>query len=141
MTSILDLPHPLVMLRFSITNVGAGATPVDGVPTGAQSSGATGYPVPSGYKFVPVYLHTVYNAARSAGTSTVKITDNGTELVGGPEALIDSTNTLTDDGSVNGDPASVPAGHTIGCSATGSGTFAPTTADADVVALGYYKPA
>lgn len=138
MSNELDLPHPLASYVFTITDVGA-AGPTDGILAGGNGKG--GPVVPTGYKFVPVFIDAEYNAARTGGTSTVKVTDNGTELVSGPEALIDTTNTLTDTGSVTGAPASVAAGHEISVSATGAGTFAPATADATVVLHGYYMPA
>lgn len=139
MANEFDRPHPLVAFQFAIANVGAGATPVDGTLMGAGIKG--GPIVPTGYKFVPVFIDVETNDARTAGTSTIKVTADGTELVGGPEALIDGTNTLKDTGLASSDADSVAAGEEIGVSATGSGTFAPTTADADVVLYGYFLPA
>jgi hypothetical protein len=139
MANLLDRPHPLASFQFTIANVGAGATPVDGILAGSNGKG--GPIVPTGYKFVPVFIDVETNDARTAGTSTIKATADGTELVGGPEALIDGTNTTKDTGSITGDPDSVAAGEEIGVSATGSGTFAPTTADADVILYGYFLPA
>lgn len=139
MANEFDRPHPLVAFQFVIANVGAGATPVDGTLTGAYVKG--GPIVPTGYKFVPVFIDVETNDARTAGTSTIKVTADGTELVGGPEALIDDTDTLADTGLATGDADSVAAGEEIGVSATGDGSFAPTTADADVVLYGYFLPA
>jgi hypothetical protein len=140
MPSILDLPHPLLCLRFTIADVVANAI-TDGIPPGAQTGGATGYPVPSGYRFIPVYLQAVINDACTAGSCTVAVTDSGTELTGGPEAVINTTDTLNDSGSVSGDPDSVPAGHLIGISANANSAFLPDgSADIDAFVLGYYKP-
>jgi hypothetical protein len=139
MANEFDLPHPLLTLAFTIANVGAGTTPVDGKLMGADAK--NGFIVPTGYKFVPVYLDAEINDARTAGTSTIKVTADGTELVGGPEALIDDTDTLADTGIVQGMPDSVAAGEEVGVSATGDGSFAPTTADADVIVVGYLMPA
>jgi hypothetical protein len=138
MSNELDLPHPLCAYVFTITDVGA-AGPTDGILAGGNGKG--GPVVPTGYKFVPVFIDAEYNAARTGGTSTVKVTAAGTELVGGPEALIDATNTTNDTGSITGAPDSVAAGEEIGVSATGAGTFAPATADATVIVHGYYMPA
>jgi hypothetical protein len=137
-SNLFERPHNLVVLQFTIANVGAGATPVDGVLVGGFKGGPI---VPTGMKFVPVFIDAEINDARTAGTSTIKVTGGAVELVGGPEALIDDTNTLADTGGVTGTPASVAAGVEVGVSATGSGTFAPTTADADVLVYGYYLPA
>jgi len=139
MANEFDRPHPLVAFLFVIANVGAGTTPVDGKLTGAGIKG--GPIVPAGYKFVPVFIDVETNDARTAGTSTIKVTADGTELVGGPEAVIAAApSTLVDTGMATGDADSVAAGEEIGVSATGDGSFAPTTADADVVLYGYFLP-
>lgn len=137
-SNILSLPHALVCFQFTIANVSAGTAPVDGILAGGN--GCNGPLVPAGYKFVPVFIDAEVNDARTAGSTTIKVTADGTELVGGPEALIDSTNTLRDTGSVTGAPDSIAAGEEIGVSATGNGSFAPTTADADVIVYGYFMP-
>jgi hypothetical protein len=139
MANELSRPHPLVSFQFTIANIDAGTTPVDGILAGGN--GKNGPIVPTGYKFSPVFIDAEINAARTAGTSTIKVTDNGTEIVSGPEALIDDTNTLADTGVVSGDPQKIAAAHEIGVSATGNGSFAPTTADADVILYGYFLPA
>lgn len=137
MANEFDRPEHLITLVFNIQNVGAGATPVDGVLGVAK----TGYVVPAGYSFVPVYLDALSNAARTAGTNVIQITDNGTEIKNGPDATLDATNTTADRGLVTGTPVTIAAGHIVGVSATGDGSFAPTTADADVVVQGYLIPA
>lgn|SRR5574341_357465 len=137
MANEFDRPHPLIVLHFEITDVGA-AGPTDGVLSGGTKAGLV---VPADYKFQAVYVDAKYNAARTGGTSTVKVTDDGTEIVGGPEAVIDATNTTAHQGKISGDPQKVAAGHIVGVSATGVGTFAPATADAAVVVIGYLLPA
>jgi hypothetical protein len=139
MANELSRPHPLVTFRYTIANVTAGTAPVDGILAGGN--GMNGPKVPTGYKFVPVFIDCEINDARTAGTSTVKVTVDGAEVTGGPEALIDGTNTLRDTGSVTGSPVIAAAATEIGVSATGDGSFAPTTADADVVLYGYFTPA
>jgi hypothetical protein len=141
MANELNLSHPLAVFQYTIANVGAGATPVDGILAGSPNTAPVGFLVPTGYKFVPVFIDARYNDARTGGTSTVKVTDNGAEVSGGPEALIDGTNTLRDTGSVTGAPVSIAAGREVSVSATGAGTFAPATADADVILYGYFLPA
>ena len=128
-------PHPYFSYTFTITNVGAGTTPVDGVMAGGNGLG--GPTVATGWRFYPVHVTAEYNDARTAGDSTVKVTADGTELVNGPEALIDATNTTNDDGSANFGPF-VDSGEEISVSATGDGSYAPTTGDATVVVEGFY---
>lgn len=129
--------HPLTTYSFLITDVGAGPTPVDGVVSGTTS---TGILIPAGYQFFPVTVSVDSNAARTAGTSTIKVTADGVELDNGPEAVLDATNTLADTGKVSPGFDAVKAGEKAGVSATGDGSFAPTTADATVLLAGYLVP-
>jgi len=134
MANEFNRPEQLMTLQFTIANVGAGTTPVDGVLAG--SNGKTGYVVPTGYAFEPVYIDVKYNADRTAGSSVVKVTSSGTELANGPTATIDDDPVNANQGlAVRSDR--VAAGAIVGVSATGDGSFAPTTADADVVLQGY----
>jgi len=128
-----------VTLQYTITNVGAGTTPVDG--TLASGNGMTGYTVPTGYEFHALHLNVEYNDARTAGDSTVKVTSGGTELTGGPEAVIDASNTTNANGSERPGADPIAAGNEVAVSATGDGSFAPTTADADVILIGVLLPA
>lgn len=138
MANEFERPEHLLALVYSVANVGAGTTPVDGI---VGVNGKTGFVVPTGMAFVPVWIDAFSNAARTAGTNTFKVTDNGTEVSGGPEATLDATNTTADTGIVTGAPVKIAAGHTVGVSANGDGSFAPTTADADVILYGYLQTA
>lgn len=126
-------------LQYIITNVGAGTTPVDG--TLASGQGGNGFFVPTGYVFHPLLLSAEYNDARTAGSSVVKVTYNGTELTNGPEATIDATDTAQDEGVQRVGVDAAVAGEEVSVSATGDGSFAPTTADADVILVGVLLPA
>ena len=142
MATLLDRPHKLVSYQFTIANVLAGTggtSPVAGILAGGN--GMNGPIVPTGYRFAPVHIDVETNDARTAGVSTVKVTEDATALSGGPEAVLNATNTTRASGSVSGDPDTVAAGAEIGVAAYGDGTFAPTTADLDVVLYGYFLPA
>ena len=138
MTTVLFDQGVDVALNFKIENVGAGTTPVDG--TLASGQGAQGFVVPTGWKFAPFMIIVEYNAARTAGTSTVKVTDALAEVSNGPEATIDGTNTTLHQGTSTVGEITIAAGQEVSVSATGDGSFAPTTADADVVLIGKLLP-
>lgn len=125
-----------ITLTFTVTDV-IQAGPVDGVLAGVAAT--NGFVVPTGYKFVPVYIDAESNAARTAGLATVVVTADGTELVNGPEAVIDDTNTLRHQGTLAlpGAPDSVAAGEEVGVSADGDASWTPETADFDVILCGY----
>jgi hypothetical protein len=138
--NVFNLPHPLVCFQFTIANISAGTAPVDGILAGGN--GCNGPIVPTGYKFVPFHIDVESNDARTAGSSIIKVTSGGTELAGGPEAtLAGAPATLRASGTVTGAPTSVAAAAEVGVSASGDGSFAPTTADADVILYGYFLPA
>lgn len=138
MANELEFPDGFpVTLEFRIDDVQAG-----GITDGKLASNlTTGFVVPSGHEFHPVCVSVYSNAARTGGTATVKVTDNGTELTGGPEATIDGTNTQKATGVQRVGPEPIAAGHVVGVSATGDASWAPTTADFDVVLLGFLLPA
>jgi hypothetical protein len=73
------------------------------------------------------------NAARTTGTLTVDATINGT--VTGLTAVLDGTNTQTHSTRQALTSDAFTAGQRIGVKITTSGTWAPTTADIDVVVL------
>ena len=128
-----------VTLQFSIANVGAGATPVDGVLASGQ--GGNGFVVPTGMRFTPLILDTEINDARTAGVSTIRMTINGAEQANGPEAVIDATNTTRHRDIAEPGAVFAAAGEEVSVSAQGDGSFAPTTADADVILIGKLVPA
>jgi hypothetical protein len=126
-----------VTLVFKVTN-GSAAGVTDGVLMGGEASGMV---VPAGYAFHPLYISSESNDARTGGTSTMKVTTDGTELTKGPLATLDATNTLKDNGVARPGQATVAAGATVGISHTGAGTWAPATADFDVILIGVLLPA
>ena len=127
-----------ITLAFTITNVIQSGT-VDGVLAGAAAT--NGMNVPTGYAFHPVFVEVESNAARTAGSATVKVTKDGTELDNGPEATLDATNTTKHNGVKNVGADPVAAGEEAGVSGTGDGTWAPATADFDVILVGILLPA
>lgn len=126
-----------VTLQFVITDVNAGAT-TDGTLAGGNTAG---WIVPAGYTFHALAVSVYSNAARTAGTATVKVTDDGTELVSGPEAVLNASNTTKASGVSRPLRQGIAAGSVVGVSATGDASWAPTTADFDVVVLGVLLPA
>lgn len=137
MANELSLHLPLVAFQFTISNVAQGAV-TDGVLAGGNGKG--GPVVPTGYKFIPVFIDVESNDACTAGVATIKVTTGGTELANGPEATLNTTDTLTDTG-LSTTKDSVAAGAEVGVSATGDGSWAPATADLDVVLYGFFAPA
>ena len=119
--------------KYTVTNIAASST-VDGAVLDTMI-------VPTGHNFVPVAVGVFLNDTVTAGTATVKVIDNGTELVTGPEAVLDTTNTVSDFGYI-ALPGSrvIVAGQQVNVSITGNGTLAPTgTADAVVHLYGYFE--
>ena len=139
MANELTYDHGIpITLVFTITNCAQSST-VDGVLAGVAAT--NGLKVPTGYAFHAIFIDAESNAARTAGSNTVKVIKDGTELSSGPEATLDGTNTTRDDGvAVVGDDP-VAAGEEVGVSATGDGTWAPGTADFDVILTGILLPA
>lgn len=133
-----DMPMTLV---FTIANVAGGPviSLVDGVIAGANAT--NGMIVPAGYAFHPLFIEVEVNDARTAGTAIFKVTSDGTELSNGPEATLDATNTTQDTGIQRPGTEPVAAGAEVGVSATGDTSWAPDTADADVILYGVLRPA
>lgn len=135
MANEFDRNHPLVSLQFELANPSAGAT-----TDMTLAQGGTGFVVPAGYKFSPVSLTVVSNADLTAGTLDGKVTDDGTEIVSGPEPqLADTVQRAT--AVVGGDPQTIAAAAVVGVSVTTSAGYLPITADIDAVLLGYLLPA
>jgi hypothetical protein len=127
--------HPPISLAFSFLNPAQGAT-ADGV----FFSGGAGFVVPAGYKFHPIILHGESNADLTAGIATFKVTDDGTELVNGPEAgLADTVQAAVGVKEVGSQP--IAAAAVVGVSITTDGSYAPATADLDAVLIGVLTPA
>lgn len=141
MANELEIIHNAfpITLQLVISNVGAGATPVDGSLAGAVAA-KTGWVVPAGYIFHPMYIDVLSNDARTAGSNTIKVTGDGTEIGAGPDATLDATNTTADRGVATLGASPMAAGVIVGVSSTGDGSFAPTTADADVILSGVLTP-
>lgn len=135
MPNELDRNHPIVTIQFELANPGAGAT-TDMI----LGQGGSGFVVPAGYKFSPAMLTVVSNADLTAGTLDAQVTDDGTEIVGGPEPqLADAVQRAT--AVVGGDPQTIAAGAVVGVSVTTSAGYLPTTADIDAILVGYLLPA
>lgn len=99
----------------------------------------TGIVVPTGYKFHPLFVSLSSNADLTAGTATAKVTDNGTIVVGGPEPVLsDLVQSASAVARVGICP--IAAGHTVGVKLVTDGSYAPTTADHDVVVSGVMLP-
>lgn len=125
-----------VTLILAVANPGAGAT----VNLTAAQANLSGFVVPTGYKFHPILLSGGSNADLTAGTATFKVTDDDTEIAGGPEPqLSDTVQRASAVARVGASP--IAAGHQVGVSITTSGAYAPTTADLDAVLVGKLLPA
>jgi hypothetical protein len=128
--------HPPISVIFSIVNAAASST-VDGT----LAQGTAGFVVPTGYEFHALALSSYINDSITAGLLTIKVTDDGTELVNGPEIAMTSA---ADFGAgvkqLGAQP--IAAGSVVGVSGTGDASLAPDgTADLDVVLLGALVPA
>lgn len=125
-------------LQYEITDCAASST-TDGKLMGATAR--NGFVVPTGYKFHAIWIDVESNEARTAGTLTVKVTSDGTELATGPEAVLDATNTTAHAGVKWIGAQPIAAGKEVGVSATGDGSWAPATADVGVILGGVLTPA
>jgi hypothetical protein len=80
------------------------------------------------------------NADLTAGTATFKVTDNDTEIVGGPEPVLSDT-VQRASAVARAQVAPIAAGHEVGISVTTNGAYAPVTADLDALLAGMLLPA
>lgn len=136
MSMLYDTILPMTFV-FTKSNVLANATTV---MTLAGAAAADGFVVPTGYKFVPVFLYGESNADLTAGTLTFKVSANGTAIVNGPEPeLSDTVQRASDSGRIT-ECAGVAAGEDVGVVAVTSAAYAPNTADLDVTLFGYLIP-
>lgn len=125
-----------VTIALSLANPGANAT----TNLTAPQANLSGFVVPAGYKFHAVLLSGGSNADLTAGTATFKVTDNDTEIVGGPEPqLADTVQRASAVARVGASP--IAAGHEVGISITTSSGYLPVTADLDAVLVGLLLPA
>lgn len=136
MANELDLEKGFpVTLILALANPGASASTA---MTLAQAG--TGFVVPTGYKFHPMYLSIASNADLTAGTAIAKVTDNGTVISGGPEPTLADT-VQSASAVARAHVAPIAAGHTVGVKLVTDGSYAPTTADHDAVLSGMLLPA
>jgi hypothetical protein len=125
-----------VTIALSLANPGAGAT----TNLLAPQANLSGFVVPTGYKFHPMLLSGKSNADLTAGTATFKVTDDDTEIVGGPEPQLADTVQMAS-AVARAQVAPIAAGHLVGISVTTHADYAPTTADLDAVLVGVLLPA
>jgi hypothetical protein len=100
----------------------------------------TGFIVPTGYEAHPVYLGARSNADLTAGTATWQVTDNGTVLANGPSVVLADT-VQEGTGVARVGAAPIAAGRTVGAKVLTSATYAPETADHDVILILKILPA
>jgi hypothetical protein len=89
----------------------------------------TGYEIPWAYQIVGISA--LSGAARTAGTLTVDATIGGT--VTGVQAILDGTNTTDHSSTQRRDTDNGAAQTVLGCKVTTDGSWAPVTADINVV--------
>lgn len=140
--AIESMPYGMpITLVFTLANLAQGAT-TKAALTGGQTQTTSGFIVPTGCVFKPIGISMQGNAAVSAGTVIAKCTDNGTAIANGPECQLDTTNT-TALGTLARKDASpaIAAGHIVGVTLIGDGSYAPATNDYDAVLFGVLQPA
>ena len=127
---------------FPVTIILAVANPAATATTNltAAQGNLSGFVVPAGYKFHPMLLSGGSNADLTAGTATFKVTDNDTEIVGGPEPVLSDT-VQRASAVARAQVAPIAAGHEVGISVTTNGAYAPVTADLDALLAGMLLPA
>lgn len=119
----------LFTVTFSGANISANATTALTLP-----GGNTSILVPSGMRALPYGLILNSNADLTGGTLTAKFTNGGTAVSNGPEpALSDSVQ--RNSAFVQPNSVGIDAAGTLGVSVVADASFAPTTADVDVIAI------
>ncbi len=126
-----------VTLIFGSANLGANSTAAATIFTGSASTTFDGVLVPTGYKFVPQYIHLESNADLTAGTCTAKVTANNTAILNGPEPQLSDTVQANSAVARLTQCAGVAAGDTVGVHVIGA-SLAPTTAEMDIVLVGHF---
>lgn len=118
------------------------ANPLAGATTDLVfgTQGGVGFVVPTGYKFHPMFISVASSADLTAGTLTAKVTADGTELTGGPVAVLnDTVQKAAGVQRVGADPIAADA--VVGVSVTTDAGYLPVTADIDAVLTGVLLPA
>lgn len=126
-----------VSYAFKVENVTSDGTPTDGTLASAQ--GGDGMLVPTGYTFHPKLLQAESNAAITAGTIEVQVTDNGVEVEAGPVVTLSSAAQAAAGIKRHG-ASSIAAGRAVGVSGEGSATLDAVTKDVDVILVGDLLP-
>jgi hypothetical protein len=125
-----------ITLTMELANPAASATTV--ALMGAQ--GGTGFIVPAGYKFHPVYLSVESNADLTAGTATAKFTAGGSVIAGGPQpVLADAVQRASAVQRVGVAP--IAEGVVVKLAIVTDASYAPVTADLTFVGVGLLLPA
>lgn len=140
--AIESMPYGLpITLTFTLANPAASTTTKMAL-VGGQTQTVSGFIVPTGCVFKPIGISVQGNAAVGAGTIITKVSDNGTVIANGPETQLDTTNT-TALGTLARKDASpaVAAGHIVGLSMVGDGSYSAATIDYDAVVYGVLQPA
>lgn len=119
-------------MQFSKVNVPANAT----TPVLLQG-GNSGFIVPPNYKFHPVAIMLMSTVPITAQTLTAVVTDNGSQAVYGPQAVLDTTH-QQQVGVMRTDEWPIAAGHVVGVSVITPAGFTPTTNGIDVILIGYF---
>lgn len=129
-----------VSLIFSGANPAASATTALTLP---QSN--AGFVVPTGYKFHAICLSAASNADLTAGTATlvVRATPAGgaAATVGNGPTVVLADTAQNGVGTAKVGAATVAAGSTVGVAIVTDASYAPATADIDVVLVGKLLPA
>ncbi len=125
-----------ITLGFILANATSGATTDLTFP---QAN--TGWLVPTGYKFHALHVSAAMSAAiDTGGTATVKVIDDGTELVAGPAPILSNTNQRNQATKALG-AQPIAAGSVLSLSVTTNGTYGPETLDLDAILVGVLTPA
>lgn len=105
------------------------------------ANGGSGFKVPTGYKFHALALHAEANAALSAGTAVIAVTDNNTALLNSALAVTLDANTQTGSAVMRVGQQPIVAGHVVGAKITADANYSANTVDHDVVIVGVLLPA
>jgi hypothetical protein len=124
-----------VSFKVAIANPAAAATTA---ATAAQ--GGAGFVVPAGYAFHPTLISVESNADLTAGTLIAKVTDNGTVLANGPIATLSDLVQVAA-GLQRPQVEPIAAGRKVGASVVADASYAPVTADIDILVAGLLLPA
>lgn len=124
----------LVTVTFSLSNPSANATTALTLP-----QGNTAVLVPDGMRAWPYFLIAHSNADLTAGTLTAKFTSGGSVVSNGPEPQLADT-VQRKAAFVQPGDVGIDAGGLLGVSVVTDASYAPVTADVDVVAGFFLVP-